>query len=149
MNIMKNNNKTKIGGIIGIVAVIAVIGLTIYAFVKDAKTEEHVEEITYSEFKDKVEGKNKSVILVGRNDCSHCVSYKPVITKVAEEYDFTVYYINTNNIKEESDFNALWDFLGANGTPTTAVVAEGKLVAMHEGEMTRSDLIAFLKANYF
>ena len=149
MNIMRNNNKTKIGGIIGIIAVIAVIGLTIYAFVKDAKTEEHVEEITYSEFKDKVDGKNKSVILVGRNDCSHCVSYKPVITKVAEEYDFTVYYINTNNIENVEDEEALWNFLGANGTPTTAVVANGNLVAMREGEITRSDLIAFLKANYF
>ena len=144
-----NQKKSKVGGIIGFIAVVLVIGLTVYAFIKDAKTESHVEEITYSEFKEKVNGDKKSVILVGRNDCSHCISFKPVITKVAEEYDFTVYYINTNNIKEESDFNALWDFLGANGTPTTAVVAEGKLVAMHEGEMTRSDLIAFLKANYF
>ena len=144
-----NQKKSRIGGIIGLVAVILVIGLTIYAFVKDAKTEGHMEEITYSEFKDKVNGKKKSVIMVGRNDCSHCVSYKPVITKVAEEFDFQVYYINTNNIDNEEDFNALWDFLGANGTPTTAVVANGELVAMHEGELTRSDLIAFLKANYF
>ena len=144
-----NQKKSRIGGIIGIVAVILVIGLTVYAFVKDAKTEEHIEEITYSDFKDKVEGSKKSVILVGRNDCSHCVSFKPVITKVAEEYDFTVYYINTNNITNQTDFDALWDFLGAEGTPTTAIVSEGKLQAMHEGEMTRSDLIAFLKANYF
>lgn len=143
-----NNKKSRIGGIIGLLAVIAVIGLTIYAFVKDAKTESYMEEITYSEFKDKVNGSKKSVIMVGRNDCSHCVSFKPVLTKVAEEYNFTAYYINTNNIKEESDFNALWDFLGANGTPTTAIVQDGKLIAMHEGEMTRSDLIAFLKANY-
>ena len=148
MNIM-NQKKNRIGGIIGIVAVVLVIGLTIYAFIKDAKTEEHIEEITYSEFKDKVDGSKKSVILVGRNDCSHCVSFKPVITKVAEEYDFTVYYINTNNITNQEDFDALWNFLGAEGTPTTAVVSEGKLLAMHEGEMTRSDLIAFLKANYF
>ena len=144
-----NQKKNRIGGIIGIVAVVLVIGLTIYAFIKDAKTEEHIEEITYSEFKDKVDGSKKSVILVGRNDCSHCVSFKPVITKVAEEYDFTVYYINTNNITNQEDFDALWNFLGAEGTPTTAVVSEGKLLAMHEGEMTRSDLIAFLKANYF
>ncbi len=144
-----NNNKSKIGGYIGLAAVFLVIGLTIFAFVKDAKTAEHIEEITYSEFKDKVDGSKKSVILVGRNDCSHCVSFKPVITKVAEEYDFTVYYINTNKIDNETDFNALWDFLGAEGTPTTAIVADGKLVTMHEGEMTRSDLIAFLKANYF
>ena len=144
-----NQKKNRIGGIIGIVAVVLVIGLTIYAFIKDAKTEEHIEEITYSEFKDKVDGSKKTVILVGRNDCSHCVSFKPVITKVAEEYDFTVYYINTNNITNQEDFDALWNFLGAEGTPTTAVVSEGKLLAMHEGEMTRSDLIAFLKANYF
>ena len=144
-----NQKKNRIGGIIGIVAVVLVIGLTIYAFIKDAKTEEHIEEITYSEFKDKVDGSKKSVILVGRNDCSHCVSFKPVITKVAEEYDFTVYYINTNNITNQEDFDALWNFLGAEGTPTTAVVQDGKLLAMHEGEMTRSDLIAFLKANYF
>ena len=144
-----NEKKNRIGGIIGLIAVILVIGLTVYAFIKDAKTESYVEEITYSEFKSRVDKKDKSVILVGRNDCSHCVSFKPVITKVAEEYDFKVYYINTNTIDNETDFNALWDFLGANGTPTTAIVADGKLVAMHEGEMTRSDLIAFLKANYF
>ena len=144
-----NNNKSRIGGIVGLIAVILVIGLTVYAFIKDAKTESYVKEITYSEFQDKVNGSKKSVILVGRDNCSHCISYKPVITKVAEEYDFTVYYINTNNINDETDFNALWDFLGADGTPTTAIVQDGKLLAMREGELTRSDLIAFLKANYF
>ena len=144
-----NKKKNKVGEIIGIVAVILFIGLTVYAFVRDEKTNEHIEEITYSEFKEKVNGDKKSVILVGRNDCSHCISFKPVITKVAEEYDFTVYYINTNNIENAKDEEALWSFLGANGTPTTAVVANGNLVAMREGEITRSDLIAFLKANYF
>ena len=144
-----NNKKNRIGGIVGLLAVILVIGLTVYAFIKDARTEAHVDEITYSEFKEKVNGSKKSVILVGRDDCSHCITYKPVITKVAEEYDFTVYYINTNKISDSNDFNALWDFIEAEGTPTTAIVSEGKLQAVHEGEMTRSDLIAFLKANYF
>ncbi len=143
-----NQKKSRIGGIIGLVAVALVIGLTVYAFVKDAGEKEIVEEITYSEFKERVNKKEKSVILVGRDDCSHCISYKPVITKVAQEYKFNVYYINTNTIKDANDFDALWDFLGASGTPTTAIVAEGKLLAMREGELTRSDLIAFLKANY-
>ena len=144
-----NNNKSRIGGIIGLVAFALIVGLTIYAFVKDAKTDSYMEEITYSDFKDKVNSKKKSVIMVGRDNCSHCVNFKPVLTKVAEEYDFTAYYINTNEIENQSDFDALWEFLGAEGTPTTAVVQDGKLIAMHEGEMTRSDLIAFLKANYF
>ena len=50
-----NQKKSKVGGIIGLIAVVLVIGLTVYAFIKDAKTESHVEEITYSEFKDKVD----------------------------------------------------------------------------------------------
>ena len=143
-----NQKKSKVGEIIGIIAVVLFLGLTIYAFVKDEKENSNIEEITYNEFRDKVDGEKKSVILVGRNDCSHCINYKPVITKVAEENEFTVYYINTNNLAQADEDN-LWAFLGANGTPTTAIVGEGKLVAMREGEISRSELIAFLKANYF
>jgi len=145
------NSKTKddVGLIIGIIAVILFIGLTVFAFMKDSEGDDYIIEKSYSEVKDIINDDKKTILLVGRDDCSHCIEYRPTVVAVAKEYDLKVIYINTNTIKDKEDSKELWDFIGTDGTPTTAIVSGGKLLAVQEGTQTRSQLIAFLKANYF
>ena len=131
------------------VGVVLFIALTVYAFIKDDKSNELIEEVSYSELQSIIKKKEKNVVLIGRDDCSHCISFRPTMESVAKQYKMKVYYINTNTIDNEEDYNELWAFFDANGTPTTAVVSDGKLIAREEGELTRSNLISFLKANYF
>ncbi|MBP5683795.1 MAG: thioredoxin family protein [Bacilli bacterium] len=146
---MKTKKNSNLSGIIILIGVIFFIALTVYAFIKDGKSSEFVEEVSYSELQSIIKKKDKNIVLIGRDNCSHCISYKPTIESVAKQYKIKVYYINTNTIDNEEEYDTLWDFFDAGGTPTTAVVSDGKLIAREEGELTRSKLISFLKANYF
>jgi predicted bacteriocin transport accessory protein len=145
---MKQEKKSKLGSIIGIIAAILFVGIVIYAFVKDDEANEYIIEKSYSEIEKIINKDEKSIILVGRDDCSHCISFRPTVVSVAKQYDIKVYYINTNTIKNEEDYNKLWNFIGTEGTPTIAITKGGNLDAVYEGTMTRSQLISFLKAHY-
>jgi len=146
---MKSKKNSNLSSILILVGVVLFIALTVYAFIKDGNSSDLIEEVSYSKLQSIIEKKEKSVILIGRDDCSHCISFRPTMESVAKQYNLKVYYINTNKIDNEDDYNALWAFFEADGTPTTAVVSDGKLIAREEGELTRSNLISFLKANYF
>ena len=146
---MKSKKNSNLTSIIIMVGVVLFIALTVYAFIKDGKSSDLIEEVSYSKLQSIIKEKEKNIILIGRDDCSHCISFRPTMESVAKQYKMKVYYINTNTIDNEEDYNALWTFFDANGTPTTAVVSDGKLIAREEGELTRSNLISFLKANYF
>ena len=146
---MNSKTKSNMGTVIGIIAAILFIGLIIFAFMKDSEGDKYIIEKSYSEVQDIIKENKKTILLVGRNDCSHCLEYRPTVVAVAKEYDLKVIYINTNTIKDQDDYNALWEFIGTDGTPTTAIVGNGELLAVREGTQTRSQLISFLKANYF
>ncbi len=104
-------------------------------------------DIDYSQFTDLVAKEDKSVVLVGRPTCSHCVAFKPIITKVANDYEVEIYYLNTDEITNETDFNNLWDFIEASGTPTTVIVGNDKLISSKEGELPREELVNWLGEN--
>ena len=104
-------------------------------------------DIDYSQFTDLVAKEDKSIVLVGRPTCSHCVAFKPIITKVANDYEVEVYYLNTDEITNETDFNNLWDFIEASGTPTTVIVGNDKLISSREGELPREELVNWLGEN--
>ena len=147
---MNAKKKSSLGSIIGVIVLVAFVCLTVFAFIKDNQSSETIEEVSYTKLQEIIKRKEKSIILIGRDNCSHCVSYKPTIEDVAKMYEIKVYYINTNTIERSSqEYKDLWDFFDCDGTPTTAIVSNGELVAREEGEITRSKLVAFLKANYF
>ena len=91
----------------------------------------------------------KNIIFIGRDDCSHCVTYKPIIIEVAIKYGLTIYYINTNNITSIDEFNELLTFFDTNATPTTAIVSGGRIIDKHIGNMDQNSLIEFLNKSYF
>ncbi len=148
---MKKKNKSKLGSIIGIIVAILFVGLVIYAFAKDEMASDYIKEVNYQELQEIINKDEKSIIFVGRNDCGHCLSYKPIVEKVAKNNNLKVYYINTNKVAEESKENseALWTFFDTDATPTTAIVGSGKLIAREIGSLKEQQLLAFLKANYF
>ena len=113
----------------------------------NSEVKSHLIDIDYDKFTELIKGNEKSVVMVGRPTCSHCVAFKPVITKVANDYEIDIYYLNTDEILDEDDFNDLWDFIEASGTPTTVIVGENKLISGQEGEMTREKLVSWLGEN--
>ena len=112
-------------------------------------TRKTFQEVTYSELKNIVNKNEKSVIFIGRDDCSHCINYKPIILEVAIQNKFTINYINTNSITSRDDLSELLTFFDTNATPTTVIVSNGRILGKHIGEMNRSELVEFLNNYYY
>ena len=52
-----------------------------------------LQQITYQELVEKIESKEKFVLFIGKQDCSHCQKYKSTINKVVEEYDVEIAFL--------------------------------------------------------
>ena len=67
-------------------------------------------EISYNEFKTKLDNKEEFVLVIGRASCGHCLDYKETLNKVFEKYKVTLYYVdldsafNKRYIGEEYNF---------------------------------------------
>ena len=134
-----------------IVTVIAVIGsilfviLTTLVLLKGNKltenTNSYLISINTNEFYERYNSGEKFVLLLGRPGCSHCVAFKPIITRVANEKELKVYYLDTDTIETEDDWYFIWELVEQEGTPTVAIIQNKALVDSRSGEMTRDDLI--------
>ena len=85
------------------------------------------------------------VLLLGRPDCSHCVAFKPIITKVANDKNIDVYYLNVDTIETLEDWESIWGLVEQEGTPTVAVIEKQQLVLSSAGELTEDQLIEFFE----
>ena len=64
------------------------------AFVADRiMSKSYFNKIKYTELIEKIENKEDFVLLISRTTCSHCVTYKPKLKDLANEYIVNVYYI--------------------------------------------------------
>lgn len=144
-------NKKRIKNILIAVGVLLVCAFVFIVSIKQeekinkeaAKTKFH--EITVDKLNQKLNSDENFVLLLGRPDCSHCVAFKPVITKVANEKSIDVYYLNVDNIETLEDWESIWNLVEQEGTPTVAVIEKQQLISSNAGEMTEEQLIKFLE----
>ena len=144
-------NKKRIKNILIAVGVLFVCAFVFIVSIKQeekinkeaAKTKFH--EITIDKLNQKLNSDERFVLLLGRPDCSHCVAFKPVITKVANEKSIDVYYLNVDTIETLEDWESIWDLVEQEGTPTVAVIEKQQLISSNAGEMTEEQLIEFLE----
>lgn len=139
----KKNIFITVGVVIGFVALFA--ALFILSNNRPVK-ESMVKQITGEEYlamiNDEIE--EARVVVVGRASCSHCLAYKPVYTNVANEKEVTIYYLDTDTIMDEDTWNAVWEFTGTEGTPTTVVIKNHENVDAIEGELTAEEVVDLL-----
>ena len=144
-------NKKRIKNILIAVGVLFVCAFVFIVSIKQeekinqeaAKTKFH--EITIDKLNQKLNSDERFVLLLGRPDCSHCVAFKPIITKVANEKSVDVYYLNVDTIETLEDWESIWDLVEQEGTPTVAVIEKQQLISSNAGEMTEDQLIEFLE----
>lgn len=84
-----------------------------------------LQDMSYNDFKEKIENKETFVAYVSRTGCSHCEAYEPILRKVLKDYGLTVYKINLANLTT-SEENAVTKKVGLEGTPTLIYIKEGK-----------------------
>ena len=90
------------------------------------------------------------VTVIGLTYCDHCKNYNPVISGLAKEYDFKLYWFDIDAMSEE-DSNTLtttYDLQQYTGaSPYTVITKNGEFVADYVGEMPESETKTFLQDN--
>jgi len=111
----------------------------------------YMTEISYNEYKKLIENKETFILEIMRTDCSACVSFKPKITQVADEYKIEVKYINTDNLTDE-EVDKLYEDTGISGTPTVIFYNDGQEETKSSrinGSVSVEKIISKFKANGF
>lgn len=111
--------------------------------------EERIVGISLDEFKEKMANKESFVLYVGNEGCSHCISYRPVLEQVLEDYDITIYQIDNSKL-DNSEFAEFRTYVNISGTPTVAFIADGEeesTLNRITGEVSRETTIERFKSN--
>ena len=105
------------------------------------KPEENLTFIGFNEYKDLVSKDDTTVIVIGQTTCSHCISAKPVLSRVAGNYNITINYLNLTELSSdeqneliESLKNLGYEDVENLGTPLTIIVKNKHIEGTIEGE---------------
>lgn len=102
-------------------------------------------EITYSEYVEKMNEKKPFLVIIIKDGCGYCEAYTPIVKEVAEEYNLPIYYINLTNITEE-EYTALSksnSYLKSQqwGTPTTLLMSGNTVVGSISGYVDKDTFV--------
>lgn len=160
----KEEKKINVINIAIILVIIVIVGALAIIVSKDkgnsANIGNHITEISYSEYKEKIKSSEYTIVLLASPTCSHCQDYKPFVNGVADEYGFEVSYLNVNSkdltnkeyIELHDNVKATKDQFDQYGnpvipTPTTIILKDGREVASILGDIGYNGLKDFLSKN--
>lgn len=140
-----------------IVGVIALLGGLFYLSEHFGKTQTAVESkqlttITYEEFNTLLQGSEKEVVVIARPGCSWCQQYKPIMRRVATEYNLDVKFIEDIDALTDEEYasylalDTVSQQKGGVGTPITLVIQNGAIVDRIDGYVEEDSIVSFLQA---
>ena len=92
-----------------------------------------------------------SLVYIGRPNSKSCKMYLPILEDVTTEANIDVYYLNTDTIDTEKEWNVLSnsnDIFKKNWfVPATLIVKDNKVIAYKMETMDKEDLLNFLDKN--
>ena len=112
------------------------------------ETKSTLEEINVDTLKRLFQTEKKSLVIVSRDDCSACLEYKPMLTKVLDKYGISAYDINLSKLSE-NDIKELFNYIVYDVTPATYVIANSKVNHILEGSVDEDTLISFIDYFYY
>lgn len=151
---LKKFNKGDIILMLGLVVVV-VLGFLV---MKDQNTgpsyelpltlsgEAGLQQLTYSEYQEKINNNEHFVVILERATCSHCVTYMPIAEQFASDNNLPMYYVDTDTFTAEDweSFEKSNSYLkrakGNWGTPTTLVLAGRETVYYVVGVTDENEL---------
>ncbi len=132
------NSNDRLINIIIVLIVAFLFGSFAIMVVKDIKenNKNKFREVSYKEYQKEIFKKEYTIVLLGRPNCSHCISYKPLMNQALEKYHLNGLYLDVNGLKENeftelrSSINALRNEYSDEGepvipTPTTIIFKNG------------------------
>ena len=156
--VVSKKDNSKLVDIFIIIGIIFLIASLVLMFVKNNKSLNHISELSYTEYKEKIMKDDYTIILLTSPTCTHCINYKPYVNLVAEENNLQVYNINLNNLKYEEyveihdKYSAISSDYGDNNepiirTPATVIVKNGEEVESILGDIGYNGFQSLLKRN--
>ncbi len=109
-------------------------------------------EIDKDEFIDMVKDKKKKYfVYTGRSTCGYCRQMLPNLQKSVNEYDYTLYYFDTENVTQDDvdDIKKLDEVFETDfpATPMVYYVGNGKVNDVNEGYTEYDTYASFLESN--
>lgn len=159
---MSDKNRTILKGVLIVLGIVCVCCLSFFAGTSKEKTntdtnveaaamvaraqeesssvsdedKKELNAISIDQYLDYYAGSEDTLILIARPTCSYCQIAEPILQKLSKDYDFTINYLNTDDLDED----AQGKFIGSDdyfsegyGTPMLLVVSNGKIVDMVDG----------------
>ena len=108
-------------------------------------------QISDDEILEKLENKEDMILLISQTTCTHCISYKPKLKDVANEYKIKIYYIDVDLLNED-EAEKLKSKVNYSSTPVTVFIKNGeeKTAATRiNGDASKEKIIKKLKNNGF
>lgn len=98
---------------------------------------------TKNEFDKIKKSNNYSIVVVISNVCPYSEIFKPILEDVIQEYNVNIYYLNIDS----NFYNSVDLDTSVDGTPTTIIYKNGKVINIISGYKEKNDLINILKKN--
>ena len=109
-------------------------------------------EITYSEYEEKINSNTPFVVIIIRDGCSYCELYTPIVEEVAKEYNLPINYINLAHLSDDeiSSLSSSNTYLKKNdwGTPTTLFMLGDSVIDSIGGYVEKDELVSFVNENF-
>lgn len=109
----------------------------------------NIKEISFEDFKEKIANKESFPLYVGNAGCSHCISYRPVLESIANEYDIVIYHLDNSKLTDE-EYSEFKKYINISGTPTVAFITDGEeetTLNRITGEASKDATISRFKTN--
>ncbi len=87
--------------------------------------DDHIIDISFNEFKEKMDNKDTFALYIGNENCSHCLSYLPTLKSVLDSYDITIYHLDNSKLTDEED-SLFKNYASISGTPTVIFITNGE-----------------------
>lgn len=162
-NIQININKKNLLKGIGIfVVVLAILGLS-FAASKSYGIGFNFKfsDVTVDEYLELMKSEDKKIIYIARPTCHYCQLETPIIKKLGNKYNLTIYYLNTEKFFDDelNDYTEdgkkfinsadYYKEQGGYGTPNTIIVQNGVIVDGVYQYVEEASLLKLFKNNGF
>lgn len=155
-NVTKKDNSKLVNALIIIGIVFLILSLVL--MFRKTNNDNHLMEINYNEYREKIAEDKYTIILLTSPTCSHCINYRPYVNLVAEENNLTVYDINLNNLEYEQyieihdKYNIIKNEYDSKGnpvipTPVTIITKNGEEITSILGDIGSKGFTNLLKTN--
>lgn len=106
-------------------------------------------KISCKDYQELTKSEDKSIVLIARPTCPHCVNFIPILEEIVEEYGITINYFNTDALSKE-EVTAFYTsselFSSENfGTPTLLIVKDGNILRYRSGFAEKDVAVKWLK----